>query len=57
MVHCLFNFILFIPVNIFSVKSYQDGSFLGLTSTKQDLMCRACNVYFLQHFGHLLGKG
>ena len=41
----------------FSVKSYQDCSFLGWTGTKQDLMCLACHVYFLQPCGHLLGKG
>ena len=57
MVYCLFDLILFIPVNIFSVKSYQYGSFLGWTGTKPDLMCLACHVYFLQPCGHLLGKG
>ena len=57
MVCCLFHLILFIPVNIFSVKSYQDGSFLGWIGTKQDLMCLVCRVYFLQPCGHLLGKG
>ena len=57
MVYCLFDLILFIPVNIFSVKSYQDGSSLGWPGTKQDLMCLACHAYLLQPCGHLLGKG
>ena len=57
MVCCLFYLILFIPVNIFLVKSCQDGSFLGWTGTKQDLMFLACHVYFLQPCGHQLGKG
>ena len=48
MVCCLFYLILFIPVNIFLVKSCQDGSILGWTGTKQDLMFLACHVYFLQ---------
>ena len=46
MLYFLFDLILFIPVNIFSVKSYQDGYFLGWTDTTQDLMCLACHVYF-----------
>ena len=29
---------------------------LGWTGTKQDLMCLACHVFFLQSCGHLLGK-
>ena len=57
MVYCLFDLILFIPVNIISVKSYQDGSSLGWPDTKQDLMCLACHAYLLQPCGHLLGKG
>ena len=57
MVYCLFDLIQFIPANIFSVKSYQGGSYLGGIGTKQDLMYLACHVYFLQPCGHLLGKG
>ena len=57
MVSCLFDLILFISVNFFSVKSCQDDSFLGWTGTKQDLMILACHVYFLLPCGHLLGKG
>ena len=45
------------PSQYFSVKSYQDGSFLGWTGTKQDLMCLACHVYFLQPCGYLLRNG
>ena len=56
MVYCLSDLILFIPVNIFSVKSYQDGSFLGLTGTKQDFMsCLSC--LFLAALLSPVGKG
>ena len=47
MVCYVFDLILFIPVDIFLVKSYQDGSFLGWTGTKQDLMCLACHLNLL----------
>ena len=55
MVCCLFDLILFIPVNIFSVMS--GWLLLGWNGTKQDLMCLACHVFFLLSCGHLFGKG
>ena len=52
---CLIWF--FLSQSIFFSQVMSGWLLLGWTGTKQDIMCLACHVFFLQSCGHLLGKG
>ena len=47
----------FLSQSIFFSQIMSGWLLLGWTGTKQDIMCLACHVFFLQSCGHLLGKG
>ena len=46
----------FYPSQYFFSQVMSGWLLLGWTGTKQDLMCLACHVFFLQSCGHLLGR-
>ena len=47
----------FYPSQYFFSQVMSGWLLLGWTGTKQDLMCLACHVFFLQSCGHLLDMG